>query len=422
MAESEKTSNPKNKFPRRRELDDDSFRILQFTRQGDVERGAVMRGAQVKRGTPNSSEDHLANAFVGNMGAYAKPTMDATPVEQNLPVATDKDLGLMNLCSKVENDKEFFDRVVAAIRSLKNCDLTVLDWVMFGNKYLQGRYVEFLIAFYGVGKETKIDMKRMSGDGFAMAAFFTEVKNQLKKEDLIIAVDEDSEEFVYSSEDESDDSGEEEDNLADGYLQLAYDPKIVPTWIAKIQNRHVEDQLHMLGLMAFNASNKQNLDIIVNEGGKKLKALFINKFENSNIAALVRFTSELAKYVTGHRDCKNHGYDEEFLVAILDTIKFWVPGKANTSFSEKNRQQSTKFEVTESGETVMNLVEVMYNLGETMKIFPKETILLLAKKRLVKKKKSGYKKVSPKDDILRFLKTQEETLPATYFRHILNEI
>merc|ERR1719166_752093 len=172
----------------------------------------------------------------------------------------------------------------------------------------------------------------------------------------------------------------------------------------------------MMGLMAFNASNEENLNIIVQKGGEKLKALFINKFESSNIAALVRFTSELAKHVTGHEDCKNLGYkDNALLIALLDTIAFWCPGKAGSSFSEKNRQQSTKFEVTESRETVMNLIQVIYNLGETMKIFPVETIVQKAKDRLEKKK---YKR-SPKDDIVLFLKLQEETTSVNYFRHIL---
>merc|ERR1711879_899450 len=249
-----------------------------------------------------------------------------------------------------------------------------------------GRYVEFLMGFYAVGKETKLDMKRMSGDGFAMAAFFTEVKNHLKKKGIIIAVEEDSVEFAYDADDDSD-SGDDDDNLGDGYLQLKFDPNIVTAWISKIQNRHVEDQLHMMGLMAFNASNEENLDIIVKKGGEKLKALFINKLENSNIAALVRFTSELAKHVTGHEDCKNLGYkDNAFLIALLDTIAFWVPGKAGSSFSEKNRQQSTKFEVTESRETVMNPIQTIYNLGEKQKIFPEETIKSVAKDRLMKRK------------------------------------
>jgi len=395
----------------RKKLDQDDLRLVHLKREVNDWRGEITRGSKT-RGKENAEDHHYGDAFHGD-SAYAK---DTNRSEAKLPEATEKDLGLMNLCSKVEDSKEFFNGVAENIRSLENCDVTVRDWNLFGNKYMQGRYVEFLMAFFAVGKDTKIDMKRMSGDGFVQAAFFTEVKNKLKSEDLIIAIEEDSVEFAYDDDDDSD-SGEDDD-LGAGYLQLKYDPSIVLAWIAKIQNRHVEDQLHMMGLMAYNASNKQNLDIIVKKGGQKLKALFINKFENSNIAALVRFTSELAKHVTGHPDCKNHGYDEEFLVATLDTIKFWLPNKAGSSLSEKNRQQSTKFEVTESRETVMNLIQVIYNLGETMKIFPVETIVRKAKDRLEKKK---YKR-SPKDDIVRFLKLQEETTPVNFFRHILNQI
>jgi len=409
MAES---ANASDQAKPRRKLDQDDLRLVHLKRDVNDWRAEITRGSKT-RGTENAEDHHYGDAFHGD-SAYAK---DTNRSEAKLPEATEKDLGLMNLCSKVEDSKEFFNGVAENIKSLENCDVTVRDWNLFGNKYMQGRYVEFLMAFFAVGKDTKIDMKRMSGDGFVQAAFFTEVKNKLKSEDLIIAIEEDSVEFAYDDDDDSD-SGDDNEDLGAGYLQLKYDPSIVLAWIAKIQNRHVEDQLHMMGLMAYNASNKQNLDIIVKKGGQKLKALFINKFENSNIAALVRFTSELAKHVTGHPDCKNHGYDEEFLVATLDTLKFWLPNKAGSSLSEKNRQQSTKFEVTESRETVMNLIQVIYNLGETMKIFPVETIVRKAKDRLEKKK---YKR-SPKDDIMRFLKLQEETTPVNFFRHILNQI
>jgi len=415
MAESARQVSESERQISRKKLNDDNLRLVRLKREaidwrGNVVRGAAPRGDIITRGSGVKSDAVYGNPFK-NLDSYAK---DATHSEAKLPEATEKDLGLMNLCSKIKDPKMFFDKVSEAIASLPNCDVTILDWNLFGNKYNQGRYVEYLVAFYGVGKETKIDLKRMSGDGFAMAGFFTEVKNQLKKSNLIITTEEDSVEFAYSDDDD-DDSGD--DSLSDGYLQLAYDPNIVLAWIEKIQNRHLEDQLHMMGLMAYNASNEQNLDIIVNKGGKKLKALFINKYENSNVAALVRFTSELAKHVTGHRDCENHGYDKEFLVATFDAMKYWCPGKAS-SLSEKNRQQSTKFEVTESRETVMNLIQVIYNLGVTMKIFPEETIVRKAKDRLEKKK---YKR-SPKDDIVRFLKLQEETTPVNYFQHILNQM
>jgi len=59
-------------------------------------------------------------------------------------------------------------------------------------------------------------------------------------------------------------------------------------------------------------------------------------------------------------------------------------------------------------------------LGETMKIYPEETIKSVAKARLEKKKM--YKKSSHKDDILTFLGTRKPTKPVDYFRHILNEL
>lgn len=396
----------------RRMLNEQNLRLVKLKRDQIDWRGNVDRGA-MPRGLRANTHEVFGSPFE-DLSSYEK---HATRSEEKLPEATEKDLGLMNLASKLDDPKEFFKKASENIESLPHVDLTVQGWNMFGNKYLQGRYVEFLIACCGVGDETRLDLKRMCGDGFVCASFFTEVKNQLKKSDLINAPEEDSVEFAYS-EDDDDDSGSEDDNLDNGYLQLAYDPNIVLAWIGKIQTRHSEDQLHMLGLMAYNASNKQNLDIIVKKGGNKLKALFTNKYENSNIAALVRFTSELAKHVTGHEDCKNHGYDKDFLIATFDCAKFWTPGRASSP-AEKDRPQSTKFEVTESKETVLNLIQTIYNLGELHKIFSEETIVGVAKARLEKR---NYKKTSAKDDILAFLENQGNSKPVEYFRHILKQI
>lgn len=392
----------------RKQLDEDQKKTYDLLSGKDY-RKDVFRGATAS----DNPQEFYGSAFDSDNGAYGK---NAARSEQKLPEATEKDLGLMVLTSKMDDPKQFFNQVAESVASFENCDLTVLDWNIIGNKYSLGKHVEYLLAFYAVGEETKIDCKRMSGGGFVHAAFFSEIKDQLKKNDLIEAVDEDPVDFEY--EDDSDDSGEDDENLSNGFLQLAYDPKIVQAWIQKVQTRHVEDQIHIVGLMAYNASNKQNLDIIVEQGGKKLKDLFIHKFENSNIAVLVQFASELAKHVTGHPDSKNHGYDEDFLVAIFDAMKHWVPGKKISSFSEKNRQQSTKFDITESRETVKNLVQTIYNLGETTKIFPAETIISLAKSSLEKK----YRKEGPKDAILRFLEKQEDSMPNKYFRHILKQI
>merc|ERR1712079_944395 len=104
---------------------------------------------------------------------------------------------------------------------------------------------------------TKTDFKPMSSDGFAMAEFYTHVKNQLKRDDVL-----DADKDCDFSDDE--DSGDNDEiDQASGYLHLARDPNIVHEWMRKIQTRHIEDKLRLMELIAVHASNKENLNIIV---------------------------------------------------------------------------------------------------------------------------------------------------------------
>jgi len=127
----------------RKKLDQEDLRLVHLKREVNDWRGNITRGAKT-RAAENPEDYHYGDAFHGD-SAYEK---DTNRSELKLPEATEKDLGLMNLCSKVEDSKEFFNGVAENIRSLENCDVTVRDWNLFGNKYMQGRYVEFLMAFF----------------------------------------------------------------------------------------------------------------------------------------------------------------------------------------------------------------------------------------------------------------------------------
>lgn len=362
-------------------------------------------------------DENVGHMNTDTYGKYPGSKSAGRAKNLTVPTATPNDLSLMNLHSLLTDAEELHDQVHDAIKNLEDCDLTELPFATLGVKYDQGSFVEFLVGCFDVNGELFIDMKRMYGCGFKMSKFFTELKSKLEERGVVDRTEEDSEsDFEYSASE--DDSGAEDDEiLTDGYLQLQYDPSMISSWIKKIAERHDEDQMHMAGMMAHNASNKRNLDIIVTQGGTKLKDLLVNKLENSNIAPLVKMTAELAKHVTSHQECKNYGYGEEhFLLSIFDAIKYWHPGKDALS---KNRQQSPKFEVTESRETVMNLVQTIYNLGEAMKIFPKETLVKIARERLEKK---PNKKDSPKDTIMRFLEKQEQTKAVMYVLDILSQI
>jgi predicted Zn-dependent protease with MMP-like domain len=284
-------------------------------------------------------------------------------------------------------------------------------WAMMGNVYDHGNYCEFLLGMYKVEEKPVLDFKRMSGDGFVMDTFYRNVIQELLKanSELIVDVEEDDGDDVFEdySDDETEDDGRDSegaDLTSYGYLQLSYDESLVTSWIEKIETRHVEDKNHMMGLMAYNALHEENLEIIVRKGGKNLRDLTKLLFEESNSAALVRNTSALVKAVTSVEASKEHGYDAAFVESVFEAMHYWVPNNGR-----KNKQNaSATFEITESRETVTNLVDTLFNL----KNFVDSDAI---------SEKAAKLKEDQKANIIAFLEQpQKKTDPAEYLLHILN--
>jgi len=382
-------------------------------RTWNLDEPEICRGAALR----NAADD--AKAYVGK--AIQDRSYSKAPAQPQIPKASPKDLGLMQLTSKINDPVKLIKEVRETIANLKNCDLTAVEYYVYGAKYINCCSVEYLVGCFKVGEELKIEMKRMCGGGFEMAHFYSELKSELEQRDVVYKSEEDSESEFVDYDESEDESGEADDGLDHNYLQLRYDRKIVGLWLSKIEHRSQEDQLHMAGLLAYNASNKENLTIIVEEGREKLKDMIRTKLENSRNVALVRFTALLAQHVTTHEECKKHGYDEKrWLESIFDAVQYWVPKlpQYRTTLSA-NQHQSTKFDVTESRETVGSLIETIYNIGEKMKISSYENLVKIAKARLVDKKKRDSN-ATYKEMIDQYLKKQEQTNSVKYFRHILD--
>merc|ERR1719291_641510 len=134
--------------------------------------------------------------------------------------------------------------------------------------------------------------------------------------------------------------------------------------------------------MAYNALHEENLEIIVRKGGKNLRDLTKLLFEAS----------------------KEHGYDEAFVESVFEAMHYWVPNNGG-----KNKQNaSATFEITESRETVTNLVDTLFNL----KNFVDSDAI---------SEKAAKLKEDQKANIIAFLEQpQKKTDPAEYLLHILN--
>jgi hypothetical protein len=357
------------------------------------------------------AEADAADEFRADVWDRSDNFQKPTPQNSKIPILRPGELSLMHCNLNGDLDfKDMWKDISGNVRNLPNVDPMKDLWAMMGNVYDHGNYCEFLLGMYEVENKPVLDFKRMSGDGFVMDGFFRNVKKSLMEanKELIIDVEEDDGDDVFEdySDDESVDGKDSEDNAhltSYGYLQLSYDENLVASWIEKIKTRHVEDKNHMMGLMAYNASHNENLEIIVRKGGRDLRDLTRLLLEESNSAALVRNTSALVAAVTSVDDCSGDGYDAAFIEAIFEAMHYWVPnnGRKNT------QKASATFEITESRETVANLVQTIYNL----KSFVKEDDIT---------KKANLLKDEQKSNIVAYLKKQDSSAPVDFLLHVLN--
>lgn len=396
MADSEPTRNGST----RRQMSPEELEIIHSTLDWRPE---VHRGAAAA----DSIEDFRGDIFNRDQ-EYQK----SGPENNRIPTLRPSELSLMhcNLNDSM-NMEDMWKDVSGTVKGLRDVDPMEDLWAMMGNVYDHGNYCEFLLGMYKVEEKPVLDFKRMSGDGFVMDTFYRNVIQELLKanSELIVDVEEDDGDDVFEdySDDETEDDGRDSegaDLTSYGYLQLSYDENLVTSWIEKIKTRHVEDKNHMMGLMAYNALHEENLEIIVRKGGKDLRDLTKLLFEESNSAALVRNTSALVKAVTSVDASKEHGYDEAFVESVFEAMHYWVPNNGR-----KNKQNaSATFEITESRETVTNLVDTLFNLKNFV-----DSDAISAK--------AGKLKEDQKANIIDFLeKSQKKTDPAEYLLHILN--
>lgn len=367
----------------RRQMNAEQMLIIHSNRDEDTWRSA--------QGVSDRSVGLESDSLDRNPNQFQKPS--STP--NKVPTLGKAEQSLMSCnVSDTMDRNQAFDNLVKVVQELPNVDPMVDLYALMGNVYEHGNYCEFLVGMYEVEKKPVFDFRRMSGDGFVMDLFFRNVKRELGKiQGLIVdAQESDGEVFEDYSDDEMEDDGkdsESQEHLSShGYLQLSYDPNLVSSWISKIKTRHVEDKNHMMGLMAHNATFPENRKIIVEKGGKELIEQCQEQLHQSNNAAFVRNTSALVKEITKVMD-----FDEKILEAIFDGMSWWVPG------NDRPKNAHAHYEITESRETIDNLVAALFNLKQR-ELFSEEIIVKQAAAHLGKKETglvSAYLKKHPSE-------------------------
>lgn len=366
---------------------------LQIIQETEDPRDAVHRGAMISDATdlPESAFDLRPLTFQKGGPNVAK-----------VPTLRPQELSLMhcNLICENSDWTPMWTDIVSEVVNIPNTDpMKDGSFAMIGNVYDHGNFCEYRLALFNVEGKPVVDFKRMSGDGFVMDLFFRNVKNALPEQYYQEAEVEESDEYF---DDYSDSEDEDEELTSYGFLQLSYDKDLVCSWVQKIKNRHIEDQNHIMGLMAYNALQAENLKIIISKGGADLRKLISQKLEQCNNAALVRNASALLAEITGKGS--GNGYGNECVLSVFDAMTHWVPGNSRRS---ANR---VMYDITESRETVNNLVRVLHNLISVGVVTRSDMMKQLCQVR-----------EESRDLLEKFIHKQQESESTRFLTDLLNE-
>jgi len=266
------------------------------------------------------------------------PGMKATNL--GVPMIRTEETSLMNCTFEGDRDaaEKMWLEACQTVKNLNNVDPMVFkkSWKTIGNYYQHGSFCEFLMALYQ-SRETKqhvLDFKRMSGDGFVMDAFFRQVKTDMGMPDdehadgVTDGADDSDDMFDYSSDEEETTDLEEEFLRPGGFLKLAADKNLIVHWMDQVKNRHIEDQNHMMGLMAHNSELEENRAIMLGHLPEMLDMIIAKLLQTVNAnAALVRNASvllhNLLLNITAETLPAKH--KAQLLEAIFKGIQKWVP-------------------------------------------------------------------------------------------------
>jgi len=143
-------------------------------------------------------------------------------------------------------------------------------------------------------KMPTIQATRLDGDAFTLQHFFEELKTDLVSlgfaESDFLLDEEDESEIVFSDDEDFD-----MDFSFPDYLQLEYDPNIVSHWCQRLNEGNFEDISNILLLLAWNATNADNLMVIAQFKSQLVRAIF-NLLESSKMRAdlvIVRNVSQV---------------------------------------------------------------------------------------------------------------------------------
>lgn len=272
-------------------------------------------------------------------------------------------LGLMTLkMNPSMKHREIMDGVSGCMKGMSGADVMEGNWACYGMFHSRGDHCEFMTSLRVVGNSPVLMFQRMYGSGFVMDGLYSSAIQKIAKDEPKILgekVETEAEEDFDIPYSDDEDSGKDDDqDQLSGYLQLSFDESIVGTWVAKTKTRHIEDQNHMMGLMAYNAENPENLKIISRNGGKELRELIQKFYFETENAALIWNSTQLAMHLTREKDCDKYGYtSKEFLENSFAALVYWHPGN-----KQRKENSSLTHEVTESRLSTNNLIHIFSNL------------------------------------------------------------
>lgn len=270
-----------------------------------------------------------------------------------LPILEESSLSLLHFAMLSLNADKVWTVVLGVLRSMAGVDPIFSKQTrrVFGNFYHNSTFCEFLLTLCETpGKGLILDCRRLRGDAFAMDDLFTILETNLVKEKLVQGDESDFEDYEDFDDEIMDFDFQNDVSLSmQGFLQLSEDPFLVQQWMHKLQHYSLDDQNHVMGLIAHNCQDESNREILLKDI-ENLIGCLSSIFERSTDAALIRngavILATLAPYIE---------FNANLMKVCVQALTTWAPKQI----------EPTNLAITESPETIVHLCRFLFTFADS---------------------------------------------------------
>lgn len=263
-----------------------------------------------------------------------------------------------------------FENVCNFAKTRGNCQTFPQNKSLVGYAFEQSNYAQWRLEMFTHQAQLGLKCDRLDGLATVVTDFWNSLKNSLVESELVAPEEDPFEDEEWDSFDQGDldpdDSGLSIPGLdlnTASYLQFTEDPAIIKDYIEDLDDPNFN--LHSLLVLAWNAQQKENLQVICENYAQPLFDAVIACMLN-NTLPMVRSSAKIVSELACQKAMK---VSQDQFLTLIKTLNTWtLSAKTNTS------------EVTQSDEVAQLIAQNLLNFESLLSEHPDHSCLKIVEK------------------------------------------